>query len=84
MVSYIFYGLTALAVLLWVMAYSYIGGLACAFGPGNTGNPCSSKMPWDLNGEDFQFLVLIPGLIVLALLTTAILTGRAAKSAPDA
>jgi hypothetical protein len=65
--------LTVGFVGLWAYGYFYISAMACAFS--NSGN-CSVKMPWQLSGEDLQFLVLIPGAVFLGLLTVTVVLWR--------
>ena len=70
--------LASLSAILWVIGYIYIMGLACAFsGPNAT---CRTKAPWELNGEDFQFLVLIPGTITFGLFLIAFLLRRGERA----
>ena len=66
--------LAVLAALGWVAFYLYITGLACAFG--SPGGDCVLPMPWQLRGEDLQFLVLVPGGVVALLALMAWRAGR--------
>jgi len=69
--------LTVGFVGLWAFGYLYISAMACAFS--NSGN-CNIKMPWQLSGEDLQFLVLIPGAVFLVLLIVTIVLWRSSSS----
>ncbi|MEP3346419.1 MAG: hypothetical protein ABJN34_15310 [Litoreibacter sp.] len=64
---------------LWALGYMYLTAMACAFGSA-TGR-CSSQAVWNLSGEDLQYMVLIPGVIFLVLLTVTVLLWRS-KSEP--
>lgn len=58
---------------LWAFVYLYISGMACAFS--NNAN-CGVSMPWQLSGEDLQFMVLIPGAIFLMMAILSVLLWR--------
>lgn len=58
---------------LWALGYLYVSGMACAFS--NSAN-CSLKMPWQLSGEDLQYMVLMPGAVFLGLLIVTVLLWR--------
>lgn len=68
--------LTALFAGLWAYGYLYISAMACAF---STNGNCKSAMPWNLSGEDLQFMFVIPGVVFLALLVCTVLLWRKAK-----
>lgn len=73
--------LTVLCVVfagLWVLGYGYVMAMACAF---STGGNCRSTMPWQLTGDDLQFLVLAPGAGFAALLGLTIWAWRRAGRA---
>ncbi len=70
--SIIFFILAGLSAIGWVLFYGYVSAMACAFGSPN-GN-CRTRMPWELQGEDFTFLVVTPGLIFLVFLGLGLLT----------
>lgn len=74
--SILFYFLGFLSLVAWAFGYVYISSLACAFG--NPNGTCRVKMPWELGGEDFIALVLIPGALVALTFLIAFVTGRAA------
>lgn len=65
-------------LLFWVTAYMYLHGLACAYGNPNS-TTCRVDLPWQLGGEDFLFMIVYPGMILLILIGLAVLAGRAAK-----
>lgn len=73
-VSWVFYGLAALAAIAGCVFYIYVSSLACAFGSLN--GRCRIKAPWELGSEDMQFMVLYPLSIVLALTFIGWLFGR--------
>ena len=58
---------------LWAFVYLYISGMACAFS--NSAN-CRMNMPWELSGEDLQYMVLIPGAVFLVLIIVTVLLWR--------
>ena len=60
--SIVFFCLAGLSLVGAVMLYGYIAAMACAFGAPNGG--CRTPLPWELNGEDFTLMVVIPGIIV--------------------
>lgn len=66
--------LGALAVAGWLGFFTYVNALACAFGSPN-GN-CRVRMPWDMNAEDFLFLVFLPLLPAAGFFLAAWLLGR--------
>ena len=66
--------LAVLAALAWGAFYLYITSLACAFG--SPGGDCALPIPWQLRGEDLQFLVLVPGGVVALLALIAWRAGR--------
>ncbi len=70
--SIIFFVLAGIAAIGGVLFYGFVSAMACAFGSLN-GN-CRSRMPWELQGEDLTFMVIIPGLIFIAFLTLGFLT----------
>lgn len=63
------------ALFLWGLGYVQVMGMACAFGSVNGG--CWMRMPWELRGEDLQFLVYGPGVIVALVFIVTWLIGRA-------
>ena len=74
MISRVFCVLGCLAAAGWIAFYLYVNSLACAFsGPSGSQN-CGVTPPWQLQGEDLVFLVLIPGGLVALLFLVARLT----------
>ncbi|UYV39308.1 methionine synthase [Rhodobacteraceae bacterium D3-12] len=71
--------LAALFAAAWVMGYLYVSGMACAYRP-PTNNSCNTPMPWELQGHDFEYMVLTPLAILLALLFAGWLVGRKPRS----
>ena len=67
-------GLAVLVALGWAVMYFYLNALACAFG--SAGGDCSIPLPWQMRGEDLQFLVLVPGGVLALLLLMAWRAGR--------
>lgn len=57
---------------LWAYGYAYLTAMACAWSTG----ACNAPWPWDMRGEDLQFLVLIPGAIFFVLLAATVLLWR--------
>lgn len=74
----VFFILAALFAAAWGYGYLYISGMACAFrGPGN--QSCAIPAPWELHGDDFQLMVLIPLSVLLALLLAGWIVGRKSR-----
>ncbi|MGJ8545459.1 MAG: methionine synthase [Sulfitobacter sp.] len=70
-----FFGILAAGfALLWACAYVYVSGLACAFG--NVNGSCKMRGLFELSGEDFQIMVLYPGLTFLALVAATVYFAR--------
>jgi hypothetical protein len=75
--SNILFFLSFVFAALWGFFYIYVMSLACAFGSPNT-SKCSIRMPWDLNSEDFTFLIGIPAILLTVLVILAILLRKSA------
>lgn len=70
-----------LALLVWVLGYLWISGLARAFG--SPSGKCSLPLPWTLRGEDLMILVLLPGAVVAGLFALAWRSGRRAQNSDN-
>jgi len=57
-------------LIAWGVFYVWVIGMACAFGSVNTTN-CRFYMPWELQGDDLMFLVVMPGGLVAAIFVLA-------------
>ena len=59
-----------------VLLYGFMTSLACGYAPNSSG--CRA-WPWELNGDDQFWLVILPALIVGTLLVFARLTRNKAR-----
>ena len=62
--------------MIWVAAYVWIGGMACAFAAPGT---CDVALPWALRGDELVALVVLPALLVLGLFGAGLFTARRAS-----
>ena len=72
--SILFFTFAGLSAIGGLIFYAFVSAMACAFT--TSGRGCRTKMPWDLNSEDFMLMVAIPGLIVLGFVTLGLLCRR--------
>lgn len=70
--SVLFFVLAAVSAVGAVLFYGYIAAMACAFG--SASGDCRTPMPWDLNGEDFTLMVVVPGIIIAVFVGLGFLT----------
>lgn len=75
--SRLLYILGALSLAAWCFAYLAMASLHCSYR--SQSSDCRVKRPWDLNGDDFTYMVLFPGIIVGIIFVFAWLTGREAR-----
>ena len=66
-----------LFVALWAFSYIFVSSLACANGSLNS--PCSNKLPWELSGDDFSYLVAYPSMILIVLIALTWFAGPKTK-----
>ncbi len=66
----VFIILGCISLVAWFLWYQFVSSMACAFG--SVSGNCTMRAPWDLNNEDFSFMVLIPGGITLAFFVIAL------------
>ncbi|QIE44683.1 methionine synthase [Pseudohalocynthiibacter aestuariivivens] len=59
--------IAGVGAISWPIFYIWVMGMACAFGSPNTSS-CRTRLPWELRGEDLDWLVLRPGALLLAVL----------------
>ncbi|MEX3015044.1 methionine synthase [Gymnodinialimonas hymeniacidonis] len=70
--------LGCLSLVAWFLWYQFIASMACAFG--SVSGNCTTPAPWELNSEDLQFMVLIPGAITLAFFVIAFFAKSSKKN----
>jgi hypothetical protein len=63
----------AVGLVCWVLFYSWIVSLACAYSSPN--GQCGTTWPWQLGGEDLLFLIVIPATLLSGLAGAAMLAG---------